>query len=85
MITLSVNETVKSVDDSKVYRLLWIDESNVITYLIDVYDEQAMPFVDTLRSLYEGFVSGQYIKVSTHELDLSQYFGHKKVKSKLFF
>ena len=28
----------------KVYRLLWIDEGNVIIYLIDVYDEKAMPF-----------------------------------------
>ena len=44
VIQLSVNETFKSIDDSKVYRLLWIDEGNVIIYLIDVYDEKAMPF-----------------------------------------
>ncbi|MFZ7966482.1 hypothetical protein ACO1EF_17885 [Bacillus cereus] len=63
-ITLSVNEIFKSIDDSKIYRLLWIDEGNVITYLIDVYDEKAMPFVDTLKSLQEGFSNGQYMKVS---------------------
>ncbi|MED3613634.1 Mu transposase C-terminal domain-containing protein [Bacillus wiedmannii] len=68
LITLSVNETFKSIDNSKVYRILWIDESNVITYLIDVCDEKAMPFVDTLKSLHEGFRNGQYVKVSTHEL-----------------
>ncbi|BCD02759.1 hypothetical protein BC30048_p1268 (plasmid) [Bacillus cereus] len=68
MITLSVNEIFKSIDDSKIYRLLWIDESNVITYLIDVYDEKAMPFVDTLKSLQESFSNGQYMKVSNDEV-----------------
>ncbi|MGE7236756.1 hypothetical protein ACQKK2_27530, partial [Bacillus paranthracis] len=64
VIQLSVNETFKSIDDSKVYRLLWIDEGNVIIYLIDVYDEKAMPFVDTISNIHEGFANGQYIKLS---------------------
>ncbi len=68
VIQLSVNETFKSIDDSKVYRLLWIDEGNVIIYLIDVYDEKAMPFVDTISNIHEGFANGQYIKLSTNEL-----------------
>ncbi|MEB9455289.1 MULTISPECIES: Mu transposase C-terminal domain-containing protein [Bacillus cereus group] len=68
VIQLSVNETFKSIDDSKVYRLLWIDEGNVIIYLIDVYDEKAMPFLDTIRNIHEGFANGQYIKLSTNEL-----------------
>ncbi len=34
---LSVNEVFQDVDSSKVYRVLWIDDGNVIAYLIDIY------------------------------------------------
>lgn len=68
VITLSVNETFKANDDEKIYRVLWIDEDNIIAYLIDIFDEKALPFADTIKNISMSFVSEQYKKVETHEL-----------------
>lgn len=63
MIILSVNEQIKDMDNSKVYRVLWIDEGSVIVYLIDIYDEKALPFAETIKTIYEGLSSGKYAEV----------------------
>ncbi|HEF5708234.1 TPA: Mu transposase C-terminal domain-containing protein [Bacillus cereus] len=51
------------MDNSKVYRVLWIDEGSVIVYLIDIYDEKALPFAETIKTIYEGLSSGKYAEV----------------------
>ncbi|WP_391485743.1 Mu transposase C-terminal domain-containing protein [Bacillus cereus] len=63
MIILSVNEQIKDMDNSKVYRVLWIDEGSVIVYLIDIYDEKALPFAEKIKTIYEGLSSGKYAEV----------------------
>lgn len=60
---LSVNEVFQDVDSSKVYRVLWIDDGNVIAYLIDIYHDNALPFGESMKNLFDGFVSGRFSKV----------------------
>ncbi len=60
---LSVNEVFQDVDSSKVYRVLWIDDGNVIAYLIDIYHDNALPFGEGMKNLFDGFVSGRFSKV----------------------
>ncbi|MRB11100.1 DDE-type integrase/transposase/recombinase [Bacillus thuringiensis] len=68
MIMLSVNEVFKDVDSSKVYRVLWIDEGSIVGYLIDIFDEGAWPIEDRMKNLYDGFVSGRFLKVEAPNL-----------------
>ncbi|PDM36837.1 hypothetical protein CMV37_30080, partial [Bacillus cereus] len=62
VIMLSVNEVFQDVDSSKVYRVLWIDDGNVIAYLIDIYHDNALPFGEGMKNLFDGFVSGRFSK-----------------------
>lgn len=48
---LAVNELLQEPGTEKVYRVLWIDEGNVIAYLIDIQERNAMPFVKTIKDL----------------------------------
>ncbi|KOY80207.1 hypothetical protein ADM90_20325 [Lysinibacillus macroides] len=52
MITISVNELIKDLTCNKVYRLLWIDESNIVTYAIDIEDSNALPFLLKVSAKY---------------------------------
>jgi Mu transposase, C-terminal len=60
METLSVNELVIDLELEKSYRVLWIDSGNVITYLIDIQLDKAMPFIMTVKNIEEKINSGDY-------------------------
>lgn len=68
MITISVNELIKDLACNKVYRLLWIDESNLVTYVIDIDDSKALPFLLKVKDIQQGFIDNLYTKL---ELDHS--------------
>ncbi|MDQ0159475.1 Mu transposase C-terminal domain-containing protein [Alkalibacillus salilacus] len=63
MISLSVNDVLKAVDSDLTYRILWIDEGGIIAYLIDVYDEKAIPFVQSTNEIRQQIVSDELVKV----------------------
>jgi hypothetical protein len=62
---LSVNEILQEVETNIKYRILWVDEGNVITYLIDISDEneKALPLKRTLSDLREELIIGKLIKI----------------------
>ncbi|MGE7694966.1 Mu transposase C-terminal domain-containing protein [Lysinibacillus sp. NPDC094177] len=65
MITISVNELIKDLTCNKVYRLLWIDESNFITYVIDTEDSKALPFLLKVKDIQHGFIENLYTKLES--------------------
>ncbi|MFL8938999.1 Mu transposase C-terminal domain-containing protein [Rossellomorea oryzaecorticis] len=63
MILLSVNELIKDEISDLTYRILWIDEGDVIAYLIDIDSETALPFVKTTKEIREQLISDQFMKI----------------------
>ncbi|AXQ50902.1 Mu transposase C-terminal domain-containing protein [Lysinibacillus fusiformis] len=70
MITISVNELIKDLASNKVYRLLWIDESNIITYVIDIEDSNALPFLLKVKDIHQGFLENLYSKLESDHTDI---------------
>ena len=64
LISLAVNELIKDVETEKIYRLLWIDEGNIVTYVIDIDDEKALPFSLSIKEISQGLIDDMYIKES---------------------
>lgn len=62
MILLSVNDVLKEADSEQVYRILWIDEGGVIAYMIDVYDERAIPFIQKTSEIRQQILSEELVK-----------------------
>lgn len=63
LITLSVNELIEDLTCNKIYRLLWIDESNIYTYLIDIEDKKALPFILKVTDINHCFIENTFVKL----------------------
>jgi hypothetical protein len=61
-MNFSVNELLTESETNKIYRLLWIDESNIIAYLIDVDDKKALPFKCKISELKDKLINDGLIK-----------------------
>ncbi|MBP2241608.1 hypothetical protein J2Z40_002171 [Cytobacillus eiseniae] len=60
MEVLSVNELIVDLDTEKTYRILWIDEGYIITYVIDINDKKALPFIMTIKEIEERAKNGDF-------------------------
>ncbi|MEK4086062.1 Mu transposase C-terminal domain-containing protein [Psychrobacillus sp. FSL K6-1415] len=86
MITLAVNELISDITSDKVYRLLWIDDGNFITYVIDIEEAKALPFLLRIKDISQGLLEGTYVKLNKSNIksnsfdDLSE--GHLKIRDK---
>ena len=63
MITLAVNELIEDITNNKIYRLLWIDETNTISYVIDIESSKALPMLLKINELAQGLLEGIYVKL----------------------
>lgn len=62
-MNIFVNEILENTDTKQIFRVLWIDEGNVIAYLIDVFDDKALPFKRTVSELREEILFDILIKI----------------------
>lgn len=63
---LSVNQLIQWRDGSDnplTERILWIDESNIIAYVIDIFSKEAFPKLRKISEIQEEFVSGDLIVI----------------------
>jgi hypothetical protein len=60
---LSVNELLQDQGTKDTFRILWIDEGNVIAYLIDINDDKALPFRRSVAELIDEIIQEQLIKI----------------------
>ncbi|WP_197260847.1 hypothetical protein [Brevibacillus laterosporus] len=58
-----VNEILQDVSDEKLFRILWIDDGNIITYIIELNNEKALPYKTTIKSLSEEILIGSLKKI----------------------
>lgn len=58
-----VNELLKNTLSGETYRILWIDDGNVVAYLIDVYDQKAIPFKRLIQELIDEILEESLIKI----------------------
>lgn len=61
-MNIFVNEILINTKTKEVYRVLWVDEGNIIAYLIDIYDEKALPFKKTISEMKEDILYDILIK-----------------------
>lgn len=61
-MNIFVNEILENPESKQIFRVLWIDEGNVIAYLIDIFDVKALPFKKTIRELKEDIIQDILIK-----------------------
>lgn len=69
LITLAVNELIEDMTNNKTYRLLWIDESNTNSYVIDIASQKAFPELMKIKEISKGLFEGRYAKL---ENDIQQ-------------
>lgn len=69
MITLAVNELIKDVESEKIYRLLWIDEGNFVTYLIELDNDKSLPYLVNIKEISQGLINHTYVKLSDDKTD----------------
>jgi hypothetical protein len=62
-MNFSVNELIENMETNQLFRVLWIDERNIIAYLIDVADQKAFPFVKKIQELNDDIIQDHLIKV----------------------
>jgi len=65
LITLAVNELIEDLTNNKIYRLLWIDETNTTSYVIDIESSKALPMLIKINELGQGLLEGIYVKLET--------------------
>jgi Mu transposase, C-terminal/Integrase core domain len=58
-----INEILQDVSDEKLFRILWIDDGNVITYIIELNNEKALPYKTTIKNLSEEILTGNLRKI----------------------
>lgn len=71
MITLAVNELIEDIVSEIVYRILWIDEGNMIAYVIEIKCEKALPILFKIKDISQGIIDNTYIKVSNDKTDIT--------------
>lgn len=69
LITLAVNELIEDILNKKIYRLLWIDEGNMISYVIDIESPKALPILMKIKELSQGLLEGVYVKSVKNNAD----------------
>jgi len=57
-----VNEILLEVQDQRHYRILWIDEGNIVAYIIDLNDEKALPIKRMISEMKDDVVTGNVKK-----------------------
>lgn len=67
MITLAVNELLKDKSNGQCFRILWIDEGNLLTFLIEVTEKKALPFSLTIKEVSQNMMDGLFIKIDSLE------------------
>ncbi|MEC1698140.1 Mu transposase C-terminal domain-containing protein [Schinkia azotoformans] len=60
MEALSVNEIIVDLNTEKTYRILWIDTGYFISYVIDINEKNALPFLIAIKEIEENVKSGDY-------------------------
>jgi len=60
MEVLSVNELIVDLDTEITYRILWLDEGYIIAYVIDIYDNKALPFIMTTKEIEKRVKNGDF-------------------------
>ena len=66
-MNLLVNELLENSQANKIFRVLWVDTGNVLTYLIDVEDKMALPFAVTVAEIKEELIQDELIKIKHDE------------------
>lgn len=64
MITLAVNELIKDVETEIIYRILWIDEGNMVAYVFDTESEKALPFLLSIKEISQELIENSILLVS---------------------
>ncbi|MFC5468461.1 DDE-type integrase/transposase/recombinase [Cohnella suwonensis] len=61
---LTANEILLHQETNKLYRILWIEENNIIVYLIDMDDEneKALPFKRKFQEIQDELITGTLLK-----------------------
>jgi hypothetical protein len=62
-MNLIVNELLKDEANNQVFRVLWIDEENIMAYLIDIYDRKALPFIRSVREIIDEIIQDELTKI----------------------
>lgn len=58
-----INEILQDVTQNKLFRILWIDDDNTITFIIELNNEKAFPIKQMISEMKEGIVMGNLIKL----------------------
>ncbi|MFA9458818.1 Mu transposase C-terminal domain-containing protein [Halalkalibacter sp. AB-rgal2] len=58
-----VNELLRDSQTDKQFRILWVDEGNIIAYLIDIEDTKALPFKRTISEIKDEVIQELLIKI----------------------
>jgi len=63
-LILTVNEILHDPNSNKQYRILWIDESSYILFVIDIDDnnDRALPFKRRVEDIKDELIRGILIK-----------------------
>ncbi|MDZ5474184.1 DDE-type integrase/transposase/recombinase [Bacillus sp. 31A1R] len=69
MNTLSVNQILFDVDSEKKFRILWIDENYILSYVIDIEDRLATPYIIRISELNEKIHHGEMV-LRLEEMDI---------------
>jgi hypothetical protein len=62
-MNLLVNELLKNSQTNRTFRVLWVDNGNVLAYLIDVEDKKALPFAVEIKEIKEELIEDELIKI----------------------
>ncbi|MDF2606228.1 MAG: transposase [Bacillales bacterium] len=61
-MNLYVNEILENLDTKEKYRILWIDQGNIIAYLINLNDDKALPYIKNISEIKEEILQDILIK-----------------------
>ena len=62
-MNLLVNELLKNSQTNRTFRVLWVDNENILAYLIDVEDKKALPFAVRVKEIKEELIEDELIKI----------------------
>lgn len=82
MITLAVNELIEDKIKKNIFRLLWIDETNTISYVIDIESAKALPELMKVEELFQGLLEGVYVKLEKQNVNQVSFINELTDKQK---
>jgi hypothetical protein len=65
-LNIYVNEILEEVETGRFYRVLWIDDENKYSYLIDIDDQKAVPFLRSVKDIIEDILQDYLVKNKSH-------------------